>query len=451
MKAHDMFELATRNLRESLLRSSLTTLGIGVGVASLVAMLSLGVGLQALAGERLNRSGLFDTVVVFSRRDIRGFGAEGRRGGPEPAASPELDDAARGRLAALPGVAEVYPEVRFTTEIRYDGKTHFTSVAGLPLSARENEAFDSLQGSFFSGEAAEEIVLLKEFAEELTENPASLVGQDLVIRYAERQPLNNNGNTGAANGDPENNWGFSIVRRQKSLRIIGIVEREPFGGWRSFARGRAFLPMGLAEDLNAVQIATMRTALRSSSDEPPYTSLLVRVASPSQVEAVQKAVKAMGFTTWSILDATQSLRRFFVIVDLFLGIFGSLALAVASLGIVNTLVMAILERRREIGILKALGASDGDVKRLFFVEAGAMGLVGGALGVGMGWLIGRVINAGTNFYLARQEMPPETIVAVPWWLAAVAIGFAILVSLVAGIYPAARAAKLDPVQALRYE
>jgi putative ABC transport system permease protein len=445
-----MLELATRNLRESLLRSSLTTLGIGVGVASLVAMLSLGVGLQALAGERLNRSGLFDTVVVFSRRDIRGFGAEGRRPGAAPAESPELDDAARSRFAALPGVAEVYPEVRFTTEIRYDGKTHFTSVAGLPLSARENEAFDTLQGSFFSGEAAEEIVLLKEFAEELTENPASLIGQDLVIRYAERQPLNN-GKSGAADGNPDDNWGFSIVRRQKSVRIIGIVEQEPFGGWRSFARGRAFLPMGLAEALNAVQLATMRTALRSASDEPPYTSLLVRVASPSQVEAVQKAVKAMGFTTWSILDATQSLRRFFVIVDLFLGIFGSLALAVASLGIVNTLVMAILERRREIGILKALGASDGDVKRLFFVEAGAMGLAGGVLGVTMGWLIGRIINAGTNFYLARQEMPPESIVAVPWWLAAVAIGFAILVSLAAGIYPAARAAKLDPVQALRYE
>ncbi len=138
-------------------------------------------------------------------------------------------------------------------------------------------------------------------------------------------------------------------------------------------------------------------------------------------------------------------------LDVFLGIFGSLALAVASLGIINTLVMAILERRREIGILKVLGAGDRDVRRLFFAEAGAMGLAGGALGVALGWSIGRVINFGTNLYLHRQNLPGENIWSVPWSLVAGAIGFAVLVSLVAGIYPASRAARLDPVQALRYE
>ena len=89
-------------------------------------------------------------------------------------------------------------------------------------------------------------------------------------------------------------------------------------------------------------------------------------------------------------------------LDLFLGIFGSLALAVASIGIVNTLVMAILERRREIGIMKAIGASDGDVRKLFFAEAGAMGLLGGVVGVTLGWAIGHIINLGTNIYLKRQ-------------------------------------------------
>jgi len=159
----------------------------------------------------------------------------------------------------------------------------------------------------------------------------------------------------------------------------------------------------------------------------------------------------LGFSTFSLLDATQNLQRFFAVLDLFLGMFGSLALAVASLGIINTLVMAILERRREIGIMKALGASDVDVKGLFFAEAGAMGFVGGLAGVALGWGIGRVINFGTNIYLRRQELPPETIWWVPWWLVVGAIAFAILVSFLSGLYPAARAAKLDPVKALRYE
>jgi len=166
---------------------------------------------------------------------------------------------------------------------------------------------------------------------------------------------------------------------------------------------------------------------------------------------VEDAVKKMGFGALSMLDATRNLQRFFAVLDLFLGIFGSLALAVASLGIINTLVMAILERRREIGIMKAIGASDRDVKLLFFAEAAAMGAVGGVIGVFLGWMLGRVINLGSNFYLRRQQLPPENLWLVPWWLVAGAVGFSVLVTLISGLYPAARAAKLNPVQALHYE
>jgi putative ABC transport system permease protein len=175
------------------------------------------------------------------------------------------------------------------------------------------------------------------------------------------------------------------------------------------------------------------------------------VKNPSQVQSVEDAIKKMGFTTFSLLDASQSLRSVFRVLDLFLLIFGSLALAVASIGIVNTLVMAILERRREIGIMKAIGASDGDVKKLFFAEAGAMGILGGVAGVALGWAIGRIINFGTNIYLRRESIAPDNFWSVPWWLVALAIAFSFLVSLVSGLYPAGRAAKLDPVQALRYE
>jgi putative ABC transport system permease protein len=113
--------------------------------------------------------------------------------------------------------------------------------------------------------------------------------------------------------------------------------------------------------------------------------------------------------------------------------------------------MAILERRREIGIMKAIGASDSDVQKLFFAEAGAMGILGGIVGVIFGWAIGQVINFGTNLWLKSQSIPPEHFWAVPLWLVVFAIGFAVIVSLVSGLYPARRAAQLDPVQALRYE
>jgi len=175
------------------------------------------------------------------------------------------------------------------------------------------------------------------------------------------------------------------------------------------------------------------------------------VKKAADVKAAEDAIKAMGFSTFSLLDATKNLRLVFAVFDLLLGIFGSLALVVASLGIINTLVMAILERRREIGVLKALGASDRDVRKLFFVEAGVMGFLGGIFGVAIGWLIGQAITFGTNVYLQRQDLPSIRISSVPWWMIGGAISFSIAVSLAAGMYPASRAARLNPVEALRYE
>jgi putative ABC transport system permease protein len=203
--------------------------------------------------------------------------------------------------------------------------------------------------------------------------------------------------------------------------------------------------------MNLMQPADTQQLVRSSPGARTYSMLTVRMKSAAYAEKVEESVKKMNFSAYSYLDATKSMRRFFAVLDMFLGIFGSLALAVASLAIVNTLVMAVLERRREIGIMKALGASDIDVKKLFFAEAATMGLTGGAVGVGLGWVIGRAINFGTNLYLHKMKMPAENLWTVPLWLVAGAIAFSVIVSIVAGMYPAARAAKLDPVQALRYE
>jgi len=344
-----------------------------------------------------------------------------------------------------------------------------TMVSALPDSAKSNDAFEGMQGTFFSSETAPEVILQKAFAEELlgkTPKPGSddvnvselakpLLGKDLTMRYAQRQAAQSaaepNSNTSTTDRqDAISSAAYSVVSREQALKIVGVSDLDP-ESMRGPMRAKVFLPLKLGESLHIMQPTDLRELARAASDQPVYSSISVRVKNPKQVLSVEDAIKKMGFTTFSILDATRSLRQFFAVLDLFLGIFGSLALAVASIGIVNTLVMAILERRREIGIMKAIGASDGDVKKLFFAEAGAMGILGGIVGVAFGWAIGQVINLGTNIYLKRQSLPPESFWAVPWWLVAAAITFAFVVSLVSGLYPAGRAARLDPVQALRYE
>jgi putative ABC transport system permease protein len=453
MKLGDISELAVRNLREAILRNSLTTLGVAVGVASLVAMLSLGVGLQQFASKRLSSTGLFNAVFVASRSEMGDFGRS-RRNAAEAASQPaaQLDEAAREEIARLPNVTEAYPEIRFMTEIRYANNPYPTMVAGVPQSARADGAFDGMQGAFFSSAAADEAILQIEFAKELSNNPASLIGKNLVLRYAERQVLANSNASGSAHAGAANSGGgFSVVPHEQQLKIVGIVTTEPGGGFGGFGRSRVFIPLQVAQTLSATEVNDLRTVLNGSNANRNYASLTVRVKSPKQVEAVEATIKSMGFATFSLLDTTRNLRLFFTVFDLLLGIFGSLALAVATLGIVNTLVMAILERRREIGVFKALGADDRDVKQLFFAEAGVMGLVGGVFGVFLGWLIGRALTFGTNVYLARQSLPAVDISAVPVWLALGAIAFAVIVSLIAGLYPASRAARLNPVEALRYE
>lgn len=481
MRAYDLIELAGRNLREAGLRNSLTTLGIGVGVASLVAMLSLGIGLQKLATRQLGRSGLFDTVVVTARGDSRG--PRFSQAAPVTGQAKPLDDTARHSFEQMGNVAEVYPNFSAVGDLRLEGAqsaaSHFSVVGTLPQSARNSEAFDDVQGTFFSAGDAPEAIILGDFGRELLDLPREprgtdvkltseqadqLLGKTLVLKYHRREagesaPLAGK-TTKKGQRDPDDidsaddqqaqdMQSFNLVPRQLKLKIVGIVASEPNRGFRQ-GRTPVFLPLALAESLDMVQAGELWSTLRPSETKT-YTALIVRVARSKAVSQVEEDIRKQGFSTFSILDASKGITRFFTFLDLFLGIFGSLALAVASLGIVNTLVMAILERRREIGIMKALGASDGDVKRIFFFEAGSMGILGGALGAGLGWMIGRVINLGTNFYLQRQEIRPENFWFVPWWLVAAALTFSVIVSLFAGLYPASRAARLDPVQALRHD
>src|SRR5579872_5240267 len=409
MKLGDLTELASQNLREAMLRNSLTTIGIAVGVASLVAMLSLGVGLQELINRRLESNGLFNTVLV---RPQTSFNANGqmqrnRDSGARPAGNGDrnagrprdsnivtkpLDVTARQQLGQLPHVVEVYPEFRFTGDLRFGPAGHLTHVTSLPTSASSGDSLEDMRGHFFSAPNAHEVILQADVAADLADSqhlqPADMIGKDLVLRYAGREPLNpaaGSPSRDRAASPDDDALGFSIISSRIPLRVVGIVDAEAVAsGASAFGRSGAYVPVAVAEELGVVQGNDMGEVIRESTlgeGGRHYSNLTVRVERPADVPAVEDAVRQMGYSPFSLLDLTRNLRRLFAILDMLLGIFGSLALAVASLGIINTLVMAILERRREIGVLKALGASDQDVRQLFFAEAGVMGLLGGVMGV----------------------------------------------------------------------
>jgi ABC-type antimicrobial peptide transport system permease subunit len=168
-------------------------------------------------------------------------------------------------------------------------------------------------------------------------------------------------------------------------------------------------------------------------------------------KAIRDSVEALGFRTFSFAAEFEQIQRVFLYFDLALGVVGLIALITASLGIVNTMVMSITERRREIGVLKSLGADELDIRGLFLVESGVIGVLGTVAGLFFGWIITRIVSAVAQAYMRSEGIPVMDLFALPIWLILIALGVGVGVSVLAGFYPAARAARVDPVEALRNE
>ena len=454
MTLSDTLHLALRNLRQSKLRTALTTLGVSIGIASLAGMVSLGVGLQEQFVGRFTQSGMFDSITVLpGQSDPRGLLAggrgRGRRGASPPTSgtpSPPLDDEALKTIGALEDVKEAYPGIRLPVELRDGDFSTFTAASGVPMSARGQGAFQTLAfGGFFLNETDAACMLSLDMAKRIDgQNPQSLIGRQVTISYAAAAAAD------AAPTGPESALG--IQRVSATFTVIGIIEREavPDFGGGAIVSG-LMLPLARAVAISNAIVAGPQSLLRDPAAKRSYQSVIVKATRAKSTQDVEERIKKLGFSAFSLNDALQGAKRVFIILDIVLSLIGSIALTVSSLGIVNTMVMSILERTREIGIMKAIGGSDADIRRIFLVEASAIGVLGGVTGVLLGWIVGRIINFGANVYIQNQGGTPGNLFSLPFWLIGGAIGFSWLVSLIAGSYPAARAAKLDPIQALRHD
>ncbi len=465
MTFRDTLDLAVRNLKQSKLRTALTTLGVSIGIASLAGMVSLGVGLQDQFVGRFTKSGMFDAINVMpgsvgqinfgpqpSGRGRRAFGrnaqaaqAQSQAAAQGSEAPRELTEETLGELAALPQVKYVYPVLRVPVEVKYGGDSEFQLATGVPINVRDEGAFQSVpHGRFFANESAAECMLSLDFAKRVDEsNPGKLVGQEITVNYAAAS---------ATPALPLPGMPPGVQRVDWKCTVAGIVEREtgPFAGAGGVSG--LMIPLVKAKEMFASSMASAQMVLRDPSRAArPYPSAVVKVRAAKDTQDVEDQIKKMGFSAFSLNDALQGAKRGFIILDIVLSLIGSIALAVSSLGIMNTMVMSILERTREIGIMKAIGGSDSDIRRIFLIEASAIGFLGGVTGIVLGWSVGRIINFGANIYIERQGGTAGNLFSLPFWLIGGAIGFSIAVSLLAGSYPAARAAKLDPIRALRHD
>jgi len=178
----------------------------------------------------------------------------------------------------------------------------------------------------------------------------------------------------------------------------------------------------------------------------------IRATDVTHASALTAQFRGEGFSVQSLEIVVEVANRIVTAITMMFMLIGGIALLVATIGIANTMVMAIYERTREIGILKAMGASRGEIRRMFMIEAGCIGLIGGVIGLILGWLAGLCLNQIISFYMRHRDIPVRgDFFVVTLTLALGVVMFATFIGLLAGLLPAQRAAKLDPLEALRHE
>jgi len=421
-RAWDLVRLALEGAQRTPLRLGLTAAGVAIATGALVSMVGFALGLQREGDESFRQMEILQRIQVH------------------PAENHPLTDDAIAGFAALPHVSAAYPHFRLADiEVRRGERSEQALALGLPS---EGGGLDYLRGLLVAGRlfeqgASAEALIAGALARRLGfAQPADAVGTALTLRARGLTPVAEET--------------FRYAEQEATVTVAGVFEPPV----QAFHLGGdvVLLPIGLIRDLPGSRYrgALDRLKRGDGSGGEGYSQAVVIAEHPSHVLAIEKGIRGLGYTTSTLIGRNEEMKRFFVILQVLLAAVGSVALVVAGLGILNTLVVAVLERTTEIGIYKAIGASDGDIRTIFLVESVLVGAAGGlgglALGRAVSWLLGVFVNA----YAAGQGVEAKVaIFHFPGWVLGGALLFAVGVSILGGLYPASRAARVDPIDALR--
>ena len=422
---NDLLGTALGNLRRRPVRNILTSAGVVIGIITLVAMVSFGVGVQAEVNRNFQALGLENVFVspTFPEEETNfdpfGFSE------PSVPLTPETVSA----FLKMPEVESVTPVLDLPSNMEVS-----LAFNNLNLPVRLASSFDHgppgmggltapdmLTGTALGEGDTQGIVILVGLADQLIADSnleyPDLIGETVTLTV--RLPRGETKDFRTSITGVENSRSFQTAN-------LGLKERTEIKAWW----------YGRPDTLNT----------------DGYDQLVVRAVDDSAVPSVLEAAEALGLQAQSLGAVLEIANRVLAVMQALLGSVGALALLVATLGVANTMMMAIYERTREIGVLKALGARNKEVRRMFTADAVLLGIIGGVVGLILGTLLGRLVDRIGHFYLAREGVTGiGQMSIVPPWLAIGALLFAAFIGVLGGFYPAARAARLDPVEALKHE
>ena len=437
MNIKDLLATAFLNLWRRKLRAFLTVLGMVIGVASIVVMVSLGIGIRQATIESFAGTGSLTTIRVNSWSYV----SNGNGGGSSR--QKELNKKAIAAFQKVSGVQAVMPLIETYGMLKSGRYAVDASILGVTKEQAELFNITLSEGEFpgAGGSNTYEIALgawtLQSFY-----NPDNY-----------RQAVDKNGNPKVTRDSRmQLTFDYRNIYTQALIAMANDTsgeEQTPLGDFYKI-KVTGIMDEGNNDFsyyciMDAAQLEKLAKANKDHTrfEAGKYNTVLVKCANIEDVKPVKTAISEMGYGTYSLQDAVEMAEKSTENVQYLLGAIGGVALLVAAIGIMNTMMMSIFERTKEIGIIKVLGCRIGNIAGLFLAEAGYIGLFGGALGMGLSFGISALLNV----FLASSGLRS----IIPAYLVFGAVGFSIIVAVAAGMYPAVRAMKLSPLAAIRNE
>lgn len=394
MSFFDGLTMAFQNLFRAKFRSFLTILGVAIGISAIVAFVSIGLGLQKITSDQIASATALTTITVTQKPSSATM-EEG------PAVSKQLKD----KIRQLDGVEKVSGSVSMPTTVINDGTNSGAIVYGLDMDGVDLDVTGLEYGKNLSDE--NEVVISAALANTFASDKKSLIDKTLTIKILKE----------------EGELSYNIDKME--YKIVGIDNNE--------TANIAYVPI---------------EKFASSHGFENYSSIKVKVESRKSIDPVKNYLISEGYQVATINDLINQIDKVFLIAQIILGLIGGIGLLVSFLGIINTMTISFLERTREIGIMKAIGARGRDIKRLFVLESAIIGFLGGVGGVLVAYGCGLVVNSIVN-YLIRENGQTLNLFMTPYEFALFMVVVAVLVSIFAAIYPTWRAQRLSPIEAIR--
>ncbi len=436
MKFRDLVRLVWSNLNRMRTRAVMSGVGVLIGTAAIVILVALAAGLQRSATQSLSSLGPLNEISLSGGALLRMLGA--RSGGEEARLTPKV----LADLASQPGVVALTPRVPLagSAEIQLDRLTGFATLTGVDARQIRKLGWNPQAGALLLGRW--QVVVGARVGEGFADprHPTQVI--KLAPKDVQGQTLKLTVTRTTADG--------KTAKRTVRLRVAGVLAER--GGQDDYA---IFLALPDMDDLNS-----WISGKRPNPARDGYDQATIVMEKSDQVAPVVQDLLQRGFFAYSAASSLQQINIFFVVIQAIMGGIGAIALLVAGIGIANTLTMSIFERTREIGLMKAVGATNRDVMSVFLAEAGGIGLLGGLGGVLVGWLVTVIINGLARAYIGAQaaaagaaagSYSAPDVAFIPLWLPLAVLLFAIAMGALSGIYPAQRATQLNPVTALKYE